>query len=104
MMSISSCFSLSHKAMATLRFATLQDGQTAYNGFSQMALTLSALHVYPVKGLKGIDLGEARCTERGLEFDRRWMVVDADGEFLSQREMPKMATVWTDFADGALTL
>jgi uncharacterized protein YcbX len=32
------------------------------------------------------------------------MVVDADGEFLSQRELPKMATVWTDFTDGALTL
>jgi len=69
-----------------------------------MALTLSGLHVYPVKGLKGIDLTEARCTDRGLEHDRRWMVVDAEGEFLSQREFPKMATVWTDIADGALTL
>ena len=69
-----------------------------------MALTLSALHVYPVKGLKGIDLEDARCTERGLENDRRWMVVDAEGEFLSQRSYPKMATVWTDLADGALTL
>ena len=69
-----------------------------------MALTLSALHIYPVKGLKGIDLADARCTDRGLEHDRRWMVVDAGGEFLSQREFPKMATVWTDIADGALTL
>ena len=69
-----------------------------------MALTLAALHIYPVKGLKGIDLQQARCTERGLEHDRRWMVVDAGGEFLSQREYPRMATVWTDIADGALTL
>jgi hypothetical protein len=69
-----------------------------------MALTLSALHVYPVKGLKGIDLEAARCTDRGLEHDRRWMVVDENGEFLSQREMPKMATVWTDLAEDALTL
>jgi uncharacterized protein YcbX len=69
-----------------------------------MALTLSALHLYPVKGLKGIDLENARCTERGLEHDRRWMVVDADGEFLTQREYPKMATVWTDLSEGALTL
>ena len=69
-----------------------------------MALTIAALHIYPVKGLKGIDLQSARCTERGLEHDRRWMVVDADGEFLSQREMPRMATIWTDIADGALTL
>jgi uncharacterized protein YcbX len=69
-----------------------------------VALTLSALHIYPVKGLKGIDLADARCTERGLENDRRWMVVDAEGEFISQRSHPKMATVWTDIADGALTL
>lgn len=69
-----------------------------------MSLTLSALHVYPVKGLKGIDLASARCTDRGLEHDRRWMVVDANGDFLSQREMPRMATIWTDIADGALTL
>src|SRR5262245_22354867 len=69
-----------------------------------MALTLAALHIYPVKGLKGIDLDSARCTERGLEHDRRWMVVDGEGEFLSQREIPRMATIWTDIADGALTL
>lgn len=68
------------------------------------ALTLSALHVYPVKGLKGIDLDVARCTERGLEHDRRWMVVDENGDFLSQREMPRMATIWTEIADGALVL
>jgi uncharacterized protein YcbX len=69
-----------------------------------MALTLAALHIYPVKGLKGIDLASARCTERGLEHDRRWMVVDAQGEFMSQREHPKMATVWTDIGEHALTL
>jgi len=67
-------------------------------------LVLSALHVYPVKGLKGIDLEAGRCTERGLEHDRRWMVVDADGLFISQRQIPLMATVWTDLADDALTL
>jgi uncharacterized protein YcbX len=69
-----------------------------------MALTLAALHVYPVKGLKGIDLAASRCTERGLEHDRRWMVVDANGDFLSQREHPKMATVWTDIDADALSL
>jgi len=69
-----------------------------------MALTLGALNVYPVKGLKGIALESARCTARGLEHDRRWMVVDANGDFLSQREHPRMATVWTDIADGMLSL
>jgi MOSC domain-containing protein len=69
-----------------------------------MATTLAALHVYPVKGLKGIELKEARATERGLEHDRRFMVVDGDGVFLTQRDHPAMATIWTDIDDGRLTL
>src|SRR5258706_4215849 len=69
-----------------------------------MALTLGALNVYPVKGLKGIALESARCTARGLEHDRRWMVVDANGDFLSQREHPRMATVWTAIDAGVLEL
>ena len=69
-----------------------------------MATTVAALHVYPVKGLKGIDVREARATARGLEYDRRFMVVDESGTFLTQREHPKMATVWTDLADGELLL
>jgi uncharacterized protein YcbX len=69
-----------------------------------MTATISSLHVYPVKGLKGIDLAEARATERGLEHDRRWMVVDPQGEFFTQRTHPKMATIWTDLVPGALEL
>ena len=69
-----------------------------------MSVTVSELNIYPVKGLKGIALEEARCTESGLENDRRWMVVDPAGEFLSQRSHPRMATVWTDLFDDALTL
>lgn len=69
-----------------------------------MPLTISSLHVYPVKGLKGIDLAEARATERGLEHDRRWMVVDPEGEFFTQRTRPKMATVWTELLAGGLEL
>ena len=69
-----------------------------------MTVTISALHIYPVKGLKGIELDAARCTERGLEHDRRWMVVDSEGRFLSQRSHPRMATIWTDIYDGELSL
>ena len=69
-----------------------------------MPLTLSSLHIYPVKGLKGIELDAARATDRGLEHDRRWMVVDADGVFLSQRSHPRLATIWTELVDGMLEL
>ncbi|MGZ5036985.1 MAG: MOSC domain-containing protein [Usitatibacter sp.] len=69
-----------------------------------MPATLSALYIYPVKGLKGIALTESRCTDRGLEHDRRWMVVDEAGVFLTQRDHPRMATVWTDIAREDLVL
>lgn len=66
-----------------------------------MPATIASLHVYPVKGFKGIDLQEAHATERGLEHDRRWMVVDPAGEFFTQRSHPKLATIWTELlADG----
>ncbi len=67
-------------------------------------LKVTSLHIYPVKGLKGIDLDSAQATERGLEHDRRWMVVDPDGVFITQRDHPKMATVWTDIGPGGLEL
>ena len=69
-----------------------------------MPVTVSALNIYPVKGLKGIALDAARCTERGLERDRRFMVVDRTGEFLSQRMLPRMATVWTEIEGKDLVL
>lgn len=69
-----------------------------------MPLTVASLHAYPVKGLKGIDLEASAATDRGLRHDRRFLVVDAQGTFLSQREHPRMATVWTELLDGALEL
>jgi uncharacterized protein YcbX len=69
-----------------------------------MAITVSALNIYPVKGLGGIALERSVCTERGLEHDRRWMVVDHDGVFMTQRGHPRMATIWTELEADALVL
>lgn len=69
-----------------------------------MTVTVTRLNVYPVKGLKGIAVASALATARGLAHDRRFMVVDAEGHFLSQREFPRMATVWTEIAGGELRL
>lgn len=60
---------------------------------SDLQLRLAALRVYPVKSCAGVALEEALVIETGLEFDRTWMVVDPEGEFLSQRELPRMALV-----------
>jgi uncharacterized protein YcbX len=56
-----------------------------------MSLTLRSIHVHPVKSLGGFAVEEARLTDRGLEHDRRWMLVDEGGRFLSQRELAAMA-------------
>ena len=56
-----------------------------------MSLHLASIHVYPVKSLGGFALPEARLSDRGLEHDRRWMLVDDRGRFVSQREVPEMA-------------
>lgn len=54
-------------------------------------LQLSEIWIYPVKSLAGIRLQESKVTQRGLEFDRRWMLVDENGVFISQREYPELA-------------
>jgi uncharacterized protein len=55
--------------------------------------TISRLFVYPIKSCAGVELKESLLIETGLEFDRAWMVVDEQGEFLSQRELPRMALI-----------
>jgi hypothetical protein len=55
--------------------------------------TVARLFVYPVKSCAGVDVPEALLTETGLEFDRAWMVVDAHGQFVTQRELPRMVLV-----------
>jgi uncharacterized protein YcbX len=67
-------------------------------------ITLASLHAYPVKSCAGVALDEALLIETGLEFDRAWMLVDADGEFLSQRELPRMALVATELRHSELVL
>ncbi|RYF80518.1 MAG: MOSC domain-containing protein [Comamonadaceae bacterium] len=55
--------------------------------------TIARLIVYPVKSCAGVDVSEALLIETGLEFDRAWMVVDEASQFVSQRELPRMALI-----------
>ncbi len=52
---------------------------------------LTDIYIYPIKSLGGIRLTEAVVEKRGLQYDRRWMLVDAGGNFLSQRQHAQMA-------------
>ena len=56
-------------------------------------MRIASLHVYPVKGARGIALQHAEVLTAGLKYDRRFMVVDATGAFITQREHPRMALV-----------
>ena len=58
-----------------------------------LAAVVSQLTVYPVKSCAGVQVKQALLTETGLQWDRAWMVVDAKGDFLTQREQPRMALV-----------
>ena len=65
---------------------------------------ITDLYIYPVKSLKGIALKEAQTAQRGLEFDREWMVTDQDYNFISQREIELMTTIETDIDSDSLIL
>jgi uncharacterized protein YcbX len=56
-------------------------------------LLVSHLYLHPIKSCGGIAVDEALLIETGLEHDRAWMVVDASGEFVTQRELPRMALI-----------
>src|SRR5690606_13627319 len=68
------------------------------------SLTLASIHVYPVKSLGGFSLPQVRLTDRGLEHDRRWMLIDEDGRFISQREVPAMACLHCAPAEAGFTI
>lgn len=55
-------------------------------------LTVNNLNLYPVKGLRGVSVPSSKLTERGFEHDRRWMLIDSDNYFLSQRTHKELAT------------
>ncbi|MBP6827655.1 MAG: MOSC domain-containing protein [Saprospiraceae bacterium] len=66
--------------------------------------TLTEINVYPVKSLGGIALTEAKTERRGLQYDRRWMLVNDAGRFMTQREIPEMALLGTSIEPPFLTV
>jgi uncharacterized protein YcbX len=64
--------------------------------------TLSQIFIYPIKSLGGIALDTALVQERGLQYDRRWMLVDEHGQFLTQRTFADMALLQVQLQSGGL--
>ncbi len=69
-----------------------------------MTITVTALHIYPVKSLGSITVESARVLRTGIQHDRNWMVVKPDGTFLTQRTHPQMALVETHIENNGLVL
>jgi uncharacterized protein YcbX len=65
-------------------------------------LRVSQLYIYPIKSLGGIDLNKAQVTDRGFQYDRRWMLVDHHNLFISQREVHQMALLKPALTDDGI--
>jgi uncharacterized protein YcbX len=65
---------------------------------------LTGLYVYPVKSMAGISLARAELDLRGIRHDRRWMLVNSEGQFLTQRQLPRMSLIHPELSRNHLTL
>lgn len=67
-------------------------------------LVLSEINIYPIKSLGGVRLKSAKVFEKGLEHDRRWMLIDGDNEFMTQRIYTKMALFKLSMFDNQFSI
>lgn len=67
-------------------------------------MQLAAINIYPIKSCAGISLASSRIMGTGLEWDRHWMLVRDDGRFVTQRELPILATIVPRIAPPSLIL
>ena len=65
---------------------------------------LSEINIYPIKSLGGISLQTATVEERGLRYDRRWMLVDETNRFITQRSYPQMALIKVEKTNTGLLI
>lgn len=67
-------------------------------------MQLSGLYLYPIKSTAPLEMQTALVEPRGLQHDRRWMVVDAEGRFLTGRQLPRLTLVRAQPVPGGLSL
>ena len=65
---------------------------------------ISAIYIYPIKSLGGIPLQSSFVGERGLKYDRRWMLVDEENKFITQRTQPHMALLQVEINETHLVI
>jgi uncharacterized protein len=65
-------------------------------------LKLTQINIYPIKSLGGVSLDKSTIEERGLALDRRWMLVDKDNKFLTQRSNALLSLIKVNILDKAI--
>ena len=65
-------------------------------------LVLQEIYLYPIKSLGGISVSQALVEEKGFRYDRRWMLVDKKGDFVTQRLHPQLALLQVAFSETKL--
>lgn len=67
-------------------------------------MKISEITIYPIKSLSGISIKNSIVEKRGLQNDRRIMLVDKNNDLLTQRELPKMATIYVELKINSLKI
>ncbi|MBI2380323.1 MAG: MOSC domain-containing protein [Gammaproteobacteria bacterium] len=66
---------------------------SAHTTQGESDVILSEINLYPIKSAAQVRVAEAEVEARGLRGDRRWMLIDEAGQFLTQRKHPHMALI-----------
>lgn len=65
-------------------------------------MKVTEINIYPIKSTRRIALSQSEVLPRGLPWDRRWMLVDAEGRFITARQYPTLALVQTNVRDDVM--
>ncbi len=66
--------------------------------------TVTELYIYPVKSLAGIRVETALAQERGFENDRRWMLIDDENMFITQRNHPVLSQFFPKIKENSIEI
>lgn len=67
-------------------------------------MRIEELYIYPLKSARSQKINEMKVSQEGPEGDRQWMLIDENGKFVSQRTLPKLATVEVFHDQASLTV
>lgn len=67
-----------------------------------MNYAVKELYIYPIKSLAGIPVQSAKAEEMGFEYDRRWMLIDEENQFITQRNHPNLSQFYPNIKEGKI--